>query len=175
MSNDLRINSWMKKILVELQGKTLTRQAMIERAALIPKYSEPKQARMFVSRNVHTLTKQNLLFAKGKIKQRTYEISPALNGVLFDMLENSINSIKSSPVNEMDALFSDERKVTAELKILLSEIETYQEFHLRFPSKRAAISSLLESGKERSAALYGRLNAIRKVLKLVDAKSNTQC
>lgn len=175
MSNDFRINSWMKKILIELQGKTLTRQSLIEKATLIPKYSEPKQAKMFVSRNVHALTKQGLLFARGKIKQRTYELSPSLKDILFSVAGQKISEKRECLENEIDDLILDERKVTAELKILLSEIETYQELHQRFPSKKHEISSLIDSGRERSATLYGRLNAIRNVIKLSEQSGHSQC
>jgi hypothetical protein len=164
----------MIKILIELQGKTLTRHALIEQASLIPQYSKPKQAQMFISRNLHALTKQDLLFAKGNIKQRTYEISSALNEVISSAIESDSNLINSNSSNEVRALLSEELKIATELEILLSEVETYQKLHQRFPSKKAAISSLLNTGRAQSAAMYGRLNAIRNILKLTEAKSESQ-
>lgn len=157
MKSNYRINSWMKKILIELDGKALTRRALIERAALIPKYAGPKQAEMFVSRNVFALNQNGLLLSKGRLKQRTYVLTSELDELLNIEVLNVIQE-------DFNILVSEKQKVTDELNILLSEIETYQELFQRLPSKKLLIESFLEIGKERSIVLNGKLKAINKIL-----------
>jgi hypothetical protein len=74
-------------------------------------------------------------------------------------------AIDTSQILTDSHLLDEEKKANAELRLLLGEIDAYQDYLEKFPQKRPAILKLLDESKEKATSFYGRLNAIKKIIK----------
>ncbi|WP_417436618.1 hypothetical protein [Idiomarina abyssalis] len=81
-------------------------------------------------------------------------------------------TIETSQSSNEAHLLDEEKKANAELKLLLGEIDAYQEYLGLFPHKRPAILKLLDESKEKATRFYGRLNAIKKIIQTTQPEGN---
>lgn len=137
---------------------------------------EDKQAERFVARNIYKLQQRGLIDASGVKGQRTYHLSHAL--------QQKITSTKS-PRNKLKSNFEDiggdkelideEVKTQVSLEMILSELDAYRDILERFPRSRSVVQGLLNEAKKESIQLYGRLNALKKVIQATNQRSTLEC
>ena len=146
----ISLNPKFKELLIQLQCNQVSRQKLI---ALTEKRFNLSnvQATRFVSKNIYLLKKQKQITAMGEKNKRIYRIAPELIAILHE--------------NEMSKeLLNEELKTKSELKLILGEIEAYQEYLQKYPQGQRVIISLLDDCHDRVTDFYGRLNAIKNII-----------
>lgn len=167
------LNKQFKELLQRVEGTSIRRKELIQLASSTLGL-DLTQSTGLVARNVNRLTPKGLLSASGERNARTYHLTPELILMLdrsvFELSgEKTIDTSQSS--NEV-YLLDEEKKANAELKLLLGEIDAYQEYLGLFPHKRPAILKLLDESREKATKFYGRLNAIKKIIKSTQSGEN---
>lgn len=168
------INPKFKNVLLEIKDNTFNRHELISTAEHLLKLTNI-QAKRFVSRNVHVLTSRKLLVAIGSKSNRGYRITPELSRILNVEDSKQSNNIMFLDKTKPENLLAEEVKVNAELKLLLGEIDAYQDFLQRFPEQKDVIHSLLFVTRDEAAEYYGRLNAIRKIINKTQSNGTKSC
>lgn len=170
----ITINPQFKTVLLEINKNTFSRQQLISTAEHQLKLTTI-QIKRFVSRNIYVLSSRKLLVATGDKKNRGYRITTELAQMLHgENLQKTIH-IMSVAKTEPENLLAEEVKVNTELKLLLGEIDAYQDFLQRFPEQNDVIHSLLCVTRDQAAEYYGRLNAIRKIISKTQTHGAKSC
>ncbi|MEO9656251.1 hypothetical protein [Marinomonas sp.] len=172
-SKPFSLNKRFKELLQHMEGTSIRRKELIQLASSTTKLDIAQSTRL-VARNVSRLTSEGLLNASGERNARTYHLTSELILMLNRSArepsgEETIDTSQSS--NEVH-LLNEEKKANAELKLLLGEIDAYQEYLGLFPHKRPAIAQLLNESREKATKFYGRLNAIKKIIKSTQSEES---
>lgn len=172
-SKPFSLNKQFKELLQRVEGTSIRRKELIQLASSTTELDLAQSTRL-VARNVSRLTSEGLLSASGERNARTYHLTSELILMLNRSPrvlpnEETIDTNQSS--NEVH-LLDEEKKANAELKLLLGEIDAYQEYLELFPHKRPAILKLLDESKEKATRFYGRLNAIKKIIQTTQLERN---
>ncbi|AWY01120.1 hypothetical protein A8139_14905 [Marinomonas primoryensis] len=165
-SRSFSLNKQFKELLLRVEGTSIRRKELIQLASSTTDLDIVQSTR-FVARNVSRLTSRGLLSASGERNARTYHLSQELLSMLNDSSGKQLNNeaIDTSQILTDSHLLDEEKKANAELRLLLGEIDAYQDYLEKFPQKRPAILKLLDESKEQATSFYGRLNAIKKIIK----------
>lgn len=170
------LNKQFKELLQHLEGTSITRKKLIQLAATTTELDTIQSTR-FVARNIGRLTTQNLVTASGNRNFRTYHFTDEL----LNSLQQKSSTIKlnntpeAKGINQAQQLKIEEVKTGAELKMILGEIDAYRDFLTKYPANRQIIQTLLQQAKEQSTQLYGRLNALKKVMLAANIESTKTC
>lgn len=159
---------------MEIKDKTFSRLELISTTEQLLRLTNI-QAKRFVSRNIHVLTSRKLLVAIGGKNNRGYRITPELARILNEEDSQQANNITILAKTEPENLLAEEVKVNTELKLLLGEIDAYQDFLQRFPEQKDVIHSLLVITRDEAAEYYGRLNAIKKIINKTQSNGTKTC
>lgn len=170
----ISLNKKFKELLQCIQGNEIKRKTLIDTAASLFDMP-PRAAEAFVARNVHSVQKYKLIEASGERGERTYHLTSSLVAMVKNHTKSSSEIGSSEKVLTTPSLLQEEAKTSAELKMLLGEIETYKEFLDKYPSKRQLIKSLLNKAKDESTKVYGRLNALNKLIQATTQKEAIEC
>jgi hypothetical protein len=175
MTNEtISLNQKLRKLLMQVEEGSIGRKQLIELAGNQFNLSKI-QAQRLVARNIHALTTKDLIVATGKINARVYQITPELRAIL----QSNEYEITTKTHDEKDAssneLITEETKTSTELKMLLGEIQAYQDYLNQFPRQNKTILSLLNKTRDHATDLYGRLSAIKKIIKASDIEDNIRC
>ncbi|MFP8966473.1 hypothetical protein ACKC9G_07860 [Pokkaliibacter sp. CJK22405] len=163
----ISLNSKFSDLLRKVDGSAIRRKALID-LALDTTTLTKSQATGFVARNIHSLKRQQLIEASGKRPERIYRITPTLAKRLgLDTLSKGFGEAPGVMPQDNQEILLEETKTAAELKIVQSEIKAYQDFLEKFPASRTPILILLDKSKEHESLLNGRLNALKKISKIV--------
>lgn len=168
----ISLNPKFKELLLQFEGNTIGRKQLILSAEDAYQLSNI-QAKRFVARNIHSLTTQKLIEATGEKKSRSYLLTPQLLSTLQKRVKITCNpTIDERTTSE---LINEEIKTSAELRLILGEIEAYQEYLIKFPENNKTILSLLNKTRDRASDFYGRLNAITKIIQATEKKDHSIC
>jgi hypothetical protein len=165
-SKPFSLNKQFKELLQRVEGTRIRRKELIQLTSSTTDLDIVQSTRL-VARNVSRLTSKGLLSASGERNTRTYHLTPAL----LSMVNNiscewpGEEAIDTSQTLSATLLLDEEKKASAELKLLLGEIDAYQDYLGKFPQERPTILKLLDESKEKATSFYGRLNAIKKIIK----------
>lgn len=176
MTNEtFSLNNKFKDLLLCVEGDNVKRKELLniakERFGLTP-----KQAEGFVARNVRRLKLKRLLNASGNKGECTYHFSSTLKCLIRPTETVLADRQKKPESNEgSENLSREETKIQISLEMLLSELEAYRDIHERFPSTRPVVQGLLNEAKKESTQLYGRLNALKKVIQATNQRSTSKC
>jgi hypothetical protein len=168
------LNQKFKVLLQKTDGNTTSRKQLIELAKNEFEFTNI-QAQRFVARNIHTLTKESLIQATGNHRARTYLITASLMAILHNFNHVEVIDSASFEKKQLNELHNEEIKTSAELKLVLSEIQAYQDYLVKFPQNNRAILSLLNKTRDSASEFYGRLNAIKKIIKVSEIEGNMTC
>lgn len=171
------LNKQFKELLQHLEGTSITRKKLIQLAATTTELDTIQSTR-FVARNIGRLTINNLVTASGTRNHRIYHFTDAvLNSLKQEgsMLKLNNSNTDTKDNNQEGQLKIEEIKTGAELKMILGEIDAYRDFLTKYPANRQIIQTLLHQAKEHSTQLYGRLNALKKVMLAANIESATTC
>lgn len=176
-SKPFSLNKQFKELLQRVEGTSIRRKELIQLAATTIGLNSV-QSTQFVARNVNRLTTKSLIRASGERNARTYHFTDSLLTLLdpevCNLKLNDINTeIETS--NQESQLKIEEVKTSAELKMILGEIEAYRDFLSKYPASRQIIQRLLHEAKEQSTQLYGRLNALKKIIQATNIESAKSC
>jgi hypothetical protein len=171
------LNKQFKELLQRVEGTSIRRKELIQLATNTTELSTTQSTR-FIARNINKLTFKNLVTASGERYARTYHFTEALLVLLKQgdstvKLNNSNTETKNC--NQESLLKIEEAKTSAELKMILGEIEAYRDFLIKYPASSQVIQRLLLQAKEQSTQLYGRLNALKKVIQATNIESAKTC
>ncbi|MBB1441282.1 hypothetical protein H5202_22155 [Shewanella sp. SG41-4] len=175
MSNKtISLNQKFKKLLIQTEGNSVSRKQLIESAEDLLKLSKI-QAQRLVARNIHALKTKKLIVATSANNERIYQMSPELLEIL-----HSDENDKTSPNlvvegESSNELINEETKISTELKMVLGEIQAYQDYLKQFPQQNKTIFLLLNKSRDRASDLYGRLSAISKIIKATKTEDNMTC
>tara|TARA_R110002033_G_scaffold135713_1_gene175229 strand:- start:439 stop:966 length:528 start_codon:yes stop_codon:yes gene_type:complete len=173
-SKTISLNQKFKELLLHAERNTIGRKKLIESAENLFELTTI-QAQRFVARNIHTLTKEKLIVATGSYKARTYLITPTLMSRMHNCNYVEATDSVFFEKKESSELLSEEIKTSAELKLILSEIQAYQDYMVKFPQSNETILSLLDKTRDRASDFYGRLSAIKKIIKASEIEGNITC
>ena len=158
INESISLNPKFRELLIQLQCNQVSRQKLIALTEKIFNLSNV-QATRFISKNIHLLKKQKQMTATGEKNKIIYHIAPDLIAILHE--------------NEMSKeLLNEEIKTNSELKLILGEIEAYQEYLQKYPQSNKVIISLLDDCRDRATDFYGRLNAIKNILSKTQINEN---
>ena len=175
MTNEtISLNQKFRKLLMQVEGSSIGRKQLIESAENLFELSKI-QAERLVARNIHALTTKDLIVATGENKARVYFITPELIEILQKNEHEKTTKTHDEKVVSTDELMTEETKTSAELKMVLGEIQAYQDYLEQFPQKNKTIFSLLNKSRDRASNLYGRLSAINKIIKATETEDNMTC
>ena len=176
MTNEtISLNESFKDLLLCVEGNNVKRKDLIKIA--IDKFGlTAKQAEGLVARNVHRLQQKQLLDASGDKGERTYHLSSTLKD-LIEPSEAIFNDqlMKSEIKKGNEELSREETQTQVSLEMILSELDAYRDIHERFPRSRPVVQGLLNEVKKESIQLYGRLNAVKKVIQATNQISASEC
>ena len=176
MTNEtISLNGSFKDLLQCVEGNNVKRKELINMA--VEKLGlTSKQAQGLVARNVHRLQQKALLEASGDKGDRTYHISSTLRR-LIEPTEALTNGHLSEPeaAKGNEELLDEEIKTQVSLEMILSELNAYRDIQERFPRSRSVVKGLLNETKKESIQLYGRLNALKKVIEATNQRSALEC
>ncbi|MGI2227358.1 hypothetical protein [Shewanella sp. AC91-MNA-CIBAN-0169] len=175
MSNKtISLNQKFKKLLLQAEGSSVSRKQLIESAEGLLKLSKI-QAQRLVARNIHALTTKKLIVATSANNERIYQISPELLEILHQGENDKASQNLAVEGESSNELINEETKISTELKMVLGEIQAYQDYLEQFPQKNKTIFSLLNKSRDRASDLYGRLSAISKIIKATETEDNMTC
>jgi len=158
INESISLNPKFRELLIQSECNQVSRQKLIAQTEKRFNLSNA-QATRFVSKNIYLLKKQKQVTATGEKNKRIYHITPELMAILHD--------------NEMSKeLLNEEIKTNSELKLILGEIEAYQEYLQKYPQSHKVIISLLDDCRDRATDFYGRLNAIKNILSKTQINEN---
>lgn len=170
--NSIPLNEKFREVMRNVEGIEVARKELVKRSEQMYEFNK-KQAQNFVDRNINKLQMQELLVSiEGN--RGVYSMS----SVLRELLETSKDDEKRSlPRKEQTTFFlqQEESKTGAELQMLVAEIEAYQDLLAKYPSSLGVVNQLLQEAREKSTALYGKLNAVKKVIRLTEQESGELC
>jgi hypothetical protein len=176
-SKPFSLNKQFKELLQRVEGTSVRRKELIQLAATITGLNSVQSTR-FVARNINRLTTESLIRASGERNARTYHFTDSL----LMLLDSEVCNLKLTNINteietsnQESQLKVEEVKTSAELKMTLGEIEAYRDLINQYPTNRQVIEELLCEAKDQSTQLYGRLNALRKVIKATNQESRQAC
>ncbi|MCW3173120.1 hypothetical protein [Shewanella subflava] len=175
MTNEtISLNQKFRKLLMRVDGSSIGRKQLIELAENLFSLSKI-QAERLVARNIHALTTKDLIVATGKSNARIYQVTPELRTIL----QSNEYKITTKPHDEKgvstNKLMTEETKTSTELKMVLGEIQAYQDYLEQFPQQNKTILSLLNKTRDHASDLYGRLSAINKIIKATEIEDNMTC
>jgi len=173
-SESISLNLKFKELLKKVQENPISRKKFIELAEKNLLLTN-EQATGFIARNIHVLTKENLIIATGESPHRAYLITDTLLTSINAVIESKKTEVSLCKNSISKDLRNQELKTNSELKLILGEIETYQGYLQKYPQNHNEILPLLESSRDSAADLYGRLNAINKIIKATEAKESMTC
>ena len=150
INESISLNPKFRELLIQSEYNQVSRQKLIAQTEKRFNLSNV-QASRFVSRNIYLLKKQKQMTATGEKNKRIYHIAPELMAILHE--------------NEMSKeLRHEEIKTKSELKLIVGEIEAYQEYLQKYPQSHEVIIYLLDDCRDRATGFYGRLNAIKNII-----------
>ncbi|MDE8601601.1 hypothetical protein M3I01_001490 [Marinomonas sp. RSW2] len=177
-SKPFSLNKPFKELLQRVEGTSIKRKELIQLATSTTELNLVQSTR-FIAKNVNILTTKNLITASGERNARTYHFSDSLLILLdqktCDSKPNDVCHTESEVRQQETLLKIEEAKTSTELKMILGEIEAYRDFLTKYPANRQIIQKLLHQTKEQSTQLYGRLNALKKVIQETNMKSDKAC
>ncbi|MCT8986365.1 hypothetical protein [Shewanella phaeophyticola] len=175
MTNEtISLNQKFRKLLMRVEGTSIGRKQLIELAENLFKLSKI-QAQRLVARNIHALTTKDLIVATGENNARVYLITPELLVILQKSEYEKTTKTHVVEGTSSNELMTEEIKTSTELKIILGEIQAYQDYLEQFPQKNKTILSLLNKTRDHASDLYGRLSAINKIIKATEIEDNITC
>lgn len=175
MTNEtISLNQKFKKLLKRVEGNSIGRKQLIELAENLFNLSKIQAGRL-VARNIHALTTKDLIVATGKSNARIYQVTPALRAMLQSNEYEIATKANDEKGTSSDELMSEETKTSTELKMVLGEIQAYQDYLKQFPQQNKTILSLLNKTRDHASDLYGRLSAINKIIKATEIEDNMTC
>lgn len=176
MTNEtISLNKNFKDLLLCVEGNNVKRKELITIA--MDKFGlTPKQAEGLVARNVYRLQQKQLLDASGDKGERTYHLSTSLRHLIKPSGAFSTDhQTESETIKGNEELSREETKTQVSLEMILSELDAYRDIHERFPRSRAVVQGLLNEAKKESIQLYGRLNALKKIIQATNQRSASKC
>ncbi|MFI8621667.1 hypothetical protein ACIGBN_11980 [Marinomonas sp. NPDC078689] len=171
------LNKSFKELLQLVEDSSIKRRDLIQLAVDTTELNTLQSTR-FVARHVNVLTSHNLITASGKRNARMYHFTDSLLTLLNHEtkdLKLTNSHFETRTPNYETLLKREEAKTSAELKMTLGEIEAYRDLMTQYPTNRQVIEELLCEAKDQSTQLYGRLNALRKVIKATNQESRQAC
>lgn len=164
------INLDFANILRKIDGKSIARKELIQLAMQVNHFNEV-EALNFVGRHVHQLKKKGLISSEGQRNSTRYVFGEALIDMLADPVQTQKEkSYKSEAASCASSLQHEKDKLSAELKLTIGEVEAFQDYLAKFPEVKKVIVDLLYEARDSAAQLYGRLNAIQKIIDATSAK-----
>jgi hypothetical protein len=171
--DSVSLNEKFREVIRNVEGTEVARKELVKLSERMYEFNNKKQAQNFVDRNLNKLQMQELLVPiEGN--RGGYSISFALQ----ELLETAKDDEKRSlPRKEQTTFFlqQEESKAGAELQMLVAEIEAYLDLLAKYPSSQDVVNQLLHEAREKSTALYGKLNAVKKVIRLTEQESGELC
>lgn len=153
MSKKIKINEKFRSLLGLIKRDTVSRKELIQLAVETTAFDKI-QATRFVARNIHALKSKGLITALGERKLRYYDFSlirsNSYSPIVLDQATNDLLAIES--------------QVSEEIRVLESEIKTYNEFYEKYPERRNQIDFLLEQAKREQFNLAGRERALKRLI-----------
>lgn len=168
-SKPFSLNKRFKELLQCVEGTSIKRKELIELAIKTTEFNRTQSIGL-VTRNVRKLMRENLITASGERNSRAYNFTDSLLVLLEKDTTKSggVFQHKDTEVKPPEPeLQKEEAKTSAELRMILGEIEAYRDLLTQYPTNKHVIQDLLKQAKEQSTQLYGRLNAINKVLQAI--------
>jgi hypothetical protein len=175
MTNEtISLNQKFRKLLMRVEGSSIGRKQLIELAENLFKLSKI-QAQRLVARNIHALTTKDLIVATGKNSARVYQITPELIAILQKNEHEKTTKTHDKKGVSTNELMTEETKASTELKMVLGEIQAYQDYLEQFPQQNKTILSLLNKTRDHASDLYGRLSAINKIIEATETEDYMAC
>lgn len=169
------LNKQFKELLQHVEEASIKRTELIQLAVETTTLSKDQSSR-FVDRNISKAKASGLITPSGKRNARIYHLSPDLISMLSDRPHGASSQISEEKQSlSVVHLFEEEKRAGAELKLVLGEIEAYKDYINKIPDKRSNIMELLDESKDKASVLYGRLNAIKKIIKFGYFDGEAEC
>lgn len=170
------LNFGFAKILRRVDGKSVSRRQLIQIVIEAEKVTE-LQAQRYVGRHIHQLKKKHLVRSEGPRNSTRYVFSEALLEVLIDPARAQDKKDDPSEVTTICAssLQHEKERLSAELKLAMGEVEAFQDYLGKFPEAKRVILDLLGQSRDSAALLYGKLNAIQKIIDATSAETTALC
>ncbi|NOH97824.1 hypothetical protein [Vibrio sp. 99-70-13A1] len=172
MKRSRKINSVMYELLIERDMDGFSVIELRDASLSIEGGSlDLEESRKVVYRQILRFLKNEWLTCTGKGRGKRYFKTESFKSI--SMAPKAIIHAKSEVLNY--SVLEDERNhYKGELEITLGEIEEYQSLNRRFPELVQQITPLLNSAKERSANLLGKVNVLTHVLQTL-RESDSRC
>jgi len=153
MNKKFKINAKFGSLLELIKRDTVSRKELIQLAVETTTFDKI-QATRFVARHIHDLKNKGLIEPFGERKHRFYD---------FSLIRSNYAASKVTDKATHD-LLSIESQVSEEIRVLESEIKTYDELYAKYPEKRRQIALLLEQARSTQCTLIGKERALSRVI-----------
>ena len=176
MPNVIKLNHYIYSLLIEKQNNGFTIiELRDELLTITDAYPDIDEARKFIYRQVTAIERKELLKAKGKARNKKYFKTEMFNSVTFVAKQAVIeqDKINSSHIANQSSrlyrvLLNEKKQIETELAILFGEVDEYKSLQKRFPEYIKLFGLILDSAKNNSARLSGKVNALTTVLASLD-------
>ncbi|WP_086479610.1 hypothetical protein [Oceanospirillum sanctuarii] len=169
------INFVFANILRKVNATSIGRKELIQLVMEVNQLQEADATR-FVGRHIHQLKKKNLLYSEGERNTTRYVFCDALVEMLASPVKNrNEQGYKPELAICASSLRQEKDTLSAELKLKMGEVEAFQDYMAKFPEAQKVIADLLNESRDSAALLYGRLNAIQKIIDATSVERASAC
>ncbi len=131
--------------------------------------------RMFVSKQLNAMVKQELLTTKGNLRNKVFRKTPRFaefKTMVNDGQErNEIQTpITIKPATYLCELGKIRSRLNGELAILIAEMDEYRSIMAQFPQTEEKVRRLHKESTQRSATITGQITALTKTIELLQAE-----
>ena len=171
MKRSTKISAIMHKLLIE---KSMDRFSVIElrdaSLSISDLRKEPDEARKRLYRQILRFVRNGWLQSEGEGRDKRYfqtDLFRSLNVKPKVERKKAPSSVKPAP--DYSVLRHERNQYTAELEIVLGEIDEYQSLNRRFPELEQRLNPMLQQARDRSAHLFGKVNVLTNVINTISS------
>ncbi|MUK50775.1 hypothetical protein [Aliivibrio fischeri] len=163
MKGAKKIGALMHKLLIEKEMDGFSVIELRDASLLIEGLSfDLNEAHKMVYRQIFRFKKNNWLRCEGAGQKKRYFQTDNFKNLQEKLKSKNVDNLT---VNSNYSVLSFEcSQYKGELEIVLGEIEEYQSLRVRFPELESKLNPLLQSARERSALLLGKVNVLTNVI-----------
>lgn len=133
--------------------------------------------RMFVSKQLNAMVKQELLTTNGNLRNKVFRKTRRFEEFKIkgndEQERNEFQTqIAIKPDSYLSELSKIKKKLNGELAILIAEMDEYRSIMTNFPQTQKKVRRLYEESTQRSATITGQITALTKTIELIQSEAS---
>ncbi|MEH0672118.1 hypothetical protein [Vibrio owensii] len=174
MKKVARINPYMFNLLIE---KGMDNFSVVEARDVLNRngdsFSSKEKARKYIYKQLLSFEQKGWLSVSGTRRDKRYQVTNEFKALTIEAGTTRKRKATADSMtgqildSSLTALEKEKKQHEGELAITLGEIEEYQSLLTRFPNNKQDIQPLFNMARERSAKLFGKINALNNCMQVM--------